>query len=356
MVNFEDDGLDNRCQSVAFHYSMRTPQQVKYRWMGVSLGLSIILLVLKFTAYFLTSSTAILTDAVESIVNVIASGFAFYSIYLAGLPPDQNHPYGHGKVEFLSSGFEGAMILSAGLVIVWQAVLSIFEPHDLSNLDWGLVLVGVTAAANGFVGWMLIRTGRQTDSLALSADGRHLLTDTVSSIIVMVGVALVALTGQRWIDSALSLLLSVVIIYNGFQITRQSIARLMDETDAPTLDRVVTLLNVHKDRNWIDVHNLRVQKYGSDLHIDCHLTLPYYWELSRVHHEVHHFENTLKDGFQGEVEIFVHTDPCMKECCQYCRVADCPVRASAFIRDIDWTAENLPLNQKHFVPLAVHGV
>jgi cation diffusion facilitator family transporter len=355
MVNFEDDTLDDRCQPVAFYYPMLTPQQVKYRWMGVSLGLSLVLLVLKFTAYFLTSSTAILTDAVESIVNVIASGFAFYSIYLAGLPPDQNHPYGHGKVEFLSSGFEGAMILSAGLVIIWQAVLSIFEPHDLSNLDWGLALVGVTAAANGFVGWMLIRTGRQTDSLALSADGRHLLTDTVSSIIVMVGVALVAMTGQRWIDSALSLLLSVVIIYNGFQITRQSIARLMDETDAPTLDRVVTLLNVHKDRNWIDVHNLRVQKYGSDLHIDCHLTLPYYWDLSRVHHEVHHFEDTLKDGFKGEVEIFVHTDPCMKECCQYCRVADCPVRASAFIRDIDWTAENLPLNQKHFVPLVVQG-
>lgn len=334
---------------------MITPQQVKYRWMGVSLGLSLILLIIKFTAYFLTSSTAILTDAVESIVNVIASGFAFYSIYLAGLPPDQNHPYGHGKVEFLSSGFEGAMILSAGLVIIWQAVLSVFEPRELDNLDWGLALIGVTAAANGFVGWMLIRSGRQTDSLALTADGRHLLTDTVSSIIVMVGVGLVALTGQRWIDSALSLLLSVIIIYNGFQITRQSVARLMDETDAPTLDRVVTLLNVHKDHNWIDVHNLRVQKYGSDLHIDCHLTLPYYWELSRVHDEVHHFEDTLKDGFKGEVEIFVHTDPCMKECCHYCRVADCPVRASAFVRDVDWTAANLPLNQKHFVPLLIEG-
>lgn len=335
---------------------MITPQQVKYRWMGISLGLSIVLLVIKFTAYFLTSSTAILTDAVESIVNVIASGFAFYSIYLAGLPPDQNHPYGHGKVEFLSSGFEGAMILSAGLVIIWQAVLSFLAPRQLDNLGWGLVLIGTTAVANGFVGWMLIRSGRQTDSMALTADGRHLLTDTFSSVIVMIGVGLVALTGQYWIDSALSLLLSIVIIYNGFQITRQSVARLMDETDAPTLDRVVELLKVHKDRNWIDVHNLRVQKYGSDLHVDCHLTLPYYWELSRVHEEVHHFEDTLKEGFKGGVEIFVHTDPCMKECCHYCHVADCPVRASAFIRDVEWTAENLPLNQKHFVPMAVRDV
>ncbi|MGF7218711.1 cation diffusion facilitator family transporter [Spirosoma lacussanchae] len=334
---------------------MRASQRTKYRWMGLSFGLSIILLVVKFTAYFLTSSTAILTDAVESIVNVLASGFALYSIYLAGQPRDQNHPYGHGKIEFLSSGFEGAMILSAGLVIVWQAILSVFEPQELDNLGTGFVLLGITALANAFVGWMLIRTGRQTDSLALIADGQHLMTDVISSIVVMIGVAIVALTGQRWIDSVLSLGLSVLIIYNGLQLVRQSVARLMDETDAPTLDRVVALLNVHKERNWIDVHNLRVQKYGADLHIDCHLTLPYYWELTQVHDEVHAFEDTLKAGFSNEVEIFVHTDPCMKECCHYCRVADCPVRAFAFVRDVDWTSENLPLNQKHFVPLAVQS-
>ena len=332
---------------------MRATQRTKYRWMGVSLGLSIVLLVVKFTAYFLTSSTAILTDAVESIVNVLASSFAFYSIYLAGQPRDQNHPYGHGKIEFLSSGFEGAMILSAGLVVIWQAILSFFEPRQLSNLDTGFVLLGITAVANAAVGWGLIRTGRQTDSLALTADGRHLITDVISSVIVMAGVALVGLTGLGWIDSVLSLVLSLVIIYNGLRLVRQSVARLMDETDAPTLDRVVTLLNAHKDRNWIDVHNLRVQKYGADLHIDCHLTLPYYWALNRVHDEVHHFEDTLKAGFRNEVEIFVHTDPCMQQCCHYCRVADCPVRAFAFVGDVAWSAQNLPLNQKHFVPLAV---
>lgn len=319
--------------------------------MGISLGLSIVLLIVKFTAYFVTYSTAILSDAVESIVNVIASGFAFYSIYLAGQPRDQNHPYGHGKVEFLSSGFEGAMILSAGLVIVWQAILSFFEPKVLSNLDLGFGLIGITALANAFVGWMLVRAGRQTDSLALIADGRHLLTDTISSIVVMAGVALVALTGKHWIDSALSMLLSLVIIYNGFQLIRQSVARLMDETDTPTLARVVALLNNHKDKNWIDVHNLRVQKYGADLHIDCHLTLPHYWELNKVHDEVHHFEDILKEGFPAEVEIFVHADPCEKECCHYCRVSNCAVRASAFMNDVAWTSENLPLNQKHFVPL-----
>jgi divalent metal cation (Fe/Co/Zn/Cd) transporter len=167
----------------------------------------------------------------------------------------------------------------------------------------------------------------------------------------MLAVGLVWATGLTWLDPVLSLVLALVIIYNGFLLTRQSVARLMDETDIPTLDRVVTLLNVHKDANWIDVHNLRVQKYGADLHVDCHLTLPYYWDLNRVHDEVHHFEDTLKEGFQAEVEIFVHADPCVKACCSYCRVADCPVRAMAFVRDVDWTADNLPLNQKHSPPV-----
>ncbi len=319
--------------------------------MRISLALSIVLLLLKLGAYYLTNSTAILTDALESIVNVVASAFALYSIYLSGQPRDQNHPYGHGKIEFLSSGFEGALILSAGLFILVEAVFSFFEPRSLQNLDWGLLIIALTTAVNAFTGWRLVKVGRQTDSLALIADGRHLLTDSVSSMFVVVGVGLVWITGEGWIDSVLSLILAGVIIYNGFVITRQSIARLMDEADLPTLDRVVRVLNERKSRNWIDVHNLRVQKYGADLHIDCHLTLPYYWDLEHVHNEVHVFEDALKVASNSEVEIFVHTDPCLKECCHYCRVADCPVRAFPFVRDVEWNAENLPLNQKHFVPV-----
>ncbi|KAB7730190.1 cation diffusion facilitator family transporter [Rudanella paleaurantiibacter] len=330
---------------------MQPNQLTKYRWMSVSLVLSVVLFALKVVAYYLTNSTAILTDALESIVNVVGSAFAFYSIYLSGQPRDQNHPYGHGKIEFLSSGFEGALILSAGIFILIEAAFSFFEPRDLQNLDWGIVIVAATTAVNAFVGWRLVITGRNTDSMALTADGRHLLTDSISSTVVVVGIGLVWLTGLGWIDGVLSLGLAMIIIYNGFHITRQSVARLMDETDGPTLNRVVKVLNIRKSPNWIDVHNLRVQKYGADLHIDCHLTLPYYWDLVQVHNEVHTFEDALKEASNSEVEIFVHTDPCLKECCHYCRVADCPVRAFPFVRDVEWTAANLPLNQKHFVPV-----
>ncbi|WP_345241455.1 cation diffusion facilitator family transporter [Nibrella saemangeumensis] len=329
---------------------MPTSQQIKYRWMALSFGVSIVLLLTKLTAYYLTSSTAILTDALESIVNVVASGFAFYSIYLSGQPRDTNHPYGHGKIEFFSSGFEGGLIVMAGFFIIYQAVLSFFEPNLITNLDWGIALIAVATAVNALLGWGLMRTGRQTHSLAITADGRHLLTDSISSLVVVVGVGLVWLTGQTWIDSALALALSLLIIYNGWQLVRQSVAGLMDETDTPTLVRVVETLNANKKQNWIDVHNLRVQKYGSDLHIDCHLTLPYYWELKEAHDEVNRFENILKSGFPSEVEIFVHADPCLKECCHYCQVADCPVRQFPFIKDVVWTADNLTVNQKHFVP------
>ncbi len=335
---------------------MQSNQSTKYRWMSVSLGLSVLLLLLKIGAYYLTNSTAILTDALESIVNVVASGFALYSIYLSGQPRDQNHPYGHGKIEFLSSGFEGALIISAGLFILVEAVLSFLEPRSLDNLDWGLAIIALTTAVNAFMGWRLVQTGNRTDSLALIADGRHLLTDSISSTFVVVGVGLVWLTGLVWLDSLLSLILAGVILYNGFVITRQSVARLMDETDRPTLNRVVSVLNERKSRNWIDVHNLRVQKYGADLHIDCHLTLPYYWDLETVHNEVHVFEDALKEASNSEVEIFVHTDPCLKECCHYCRVADCPVRAFPFVCDVVWTPENLPLNQKHFVAVEPQSI
>jgi len=331
---------------------MQPAQQIKYKWMSLSLGLSLVLMAIKFAAWWLTNSTAILTDALESIINVIASGFALYSIYLSGLPRDRNHPYGHGKIEFFSSGFEGALILSAGFFIGIQAVRSLFEPLPISNLDWGLALIAVTTLVNAAMGWSLIRNGRRTNSITLIADGQHLLTDSISSLVVLVGVVTMLVTGLAWIDGALSLGLSGVIIFNGFRMVRHSVAGLMDETDLSLLNRIVTILNQHKHQNWIDVHNLRVQRYGADLHIDCHLTLPYYWNLTQVHDEVRLFETRLKAEVDGEVEIFIHADPCLQECCHYCRVEDCPVRGHHFVRNVQWTVANISTNQKHFVPVS----
>ncbi|GAB3338402.1 cation diffusion facilitator family transporter [Larkinella ripae] len=328
---------------------MLPSQRIKYKWMSISLGLSVTLVLIKFAAWWLTSSTSILTDALESIINVIASGFALYSIYLSGLPRDRNHPYGHGKIEFFSSGFEGALILSAGFFIIAQAIQSFIEPQSISNLGWGVGLITLTTVANALVGWLLVRNGRATNSITLIADGRHLLTDSLSSLIVVAGIGAILLTGLTWLDGVISLVLSGLIIWNGFGLIRQSVAGLMDETDLALLQRILDILNQHKSSNWIDIHNLRVQRYGADLHIDCHLTLPYYWSLAQVHQEVHEFEEIIKREINTEVEIFIHTDPCLPECCHYCRIADCPVRAQPFSGDVKWTISNISTNQKHFM-------
>jgi len=327
-------------------------QKSKFKWISISFGLSVVLLVVKFTAYYLTRSNAILSDALESIINVFASGFAFYSIYLSAQPRDPNHPYGHGKVEYFSSGFEGALIVIAGILIVIQAVDRLLMPQPIVHLEWGFGLLLITVVANGLLGYYLQKVGKETHSEALTADGKHLLTDSYSSILILVGLVLISLTGFQWLDSVVSLVLSVVIFYNGYVLIRRSVSALMDETDPALLENVVETINANKCDYWIDVHNLRIQRYGSDLHVDCHLTLPYYWDLRQVHDAVHGFEESLEKEAVGGIEIFVHSDPCLPACCHYCRLSQCPVRAEDFGREIVWDVNNLSKNQKHFVEAA----
>lgn len=307
---------------------------------------SILLTGLKFFAFYLTSSNAILSDALESIINVIASGFAFYSIYLSSQPKDRNHPYGHGKVEFFSAGFEGALIIIASIFIVVEAVKRLMDPSPIENLAQGSVFIIFTIFVNTAIGYKLLTEGRRANSLALVADGKHLMSDSISSVVLILSVGLIMLTGYVWIDSVASLLFGIFLAYSGSQLVGRSVAGLMDASDELLLDKVIHVLNENKKDEWIDVHNLRAQQYGSDLHIDCHLTLPYYWELQKVHETIHDFENILKGSQPGETEIFVHADPCIYQCCYFCRIDNCPVRQHEFVQDIEWDAAKLTKNEK----------
>lgn len=320
----------------------------KIRLILLSFVMSILLSGLKFVAYYYTDSNAILSDALESIINVFASGFALYSIRLSALPKDTNHPYGHGKVEFFSAGFEGALIIIASLVIAYGAILRLLDPTPLANLSLGSGLIFITIVCNAALGYLLVREGKTYNSLALSADGRHLLSDSMSSVLLLFSVLLVLWTGLEWIDSVASLIFGVLIAYNGYQLTRKSVAGLMDESDPHLMSKVVDAIRSNKKNYWIDVHNLRVQQYGSDLHIDCHLTLPYFWQLQKTHEAIHEFENVLKESHPGETEIFVHSDPCLPDCCYFCRLKGCHVRSHAFQHDIAWDVVNLAKNQKLF--------
>src|ERR1700754_1871274 len=181
----------------------------------------------KFGAYFLTASNFVLTDASESIVNVIASAFAFFSIYLSSQPRDENHPYGHGKVEFFSVFVEGALISIAGVLIVVKAIYGIFNPSIIHDLLTGAIIIFITGAINGAYGYYMIRKGKALHSITLEADGKHLLTDMVTSGGLVLGLLIIYFTKIELLDNILSILVGMYIAFEGYKLIRKSVGGLM---------------------------------------------------------------------------------------------------------------------------------
>jgi cation diffusion facilitator family transporter len=314
----------------------------------IALIVSIVLMLAKFSAYFITYSNFVLTDAAESIVNVIASAFAFYSIYLASQPRDINHPYGHGKVEFFSVFIEGTLISIAGIIIVLKGTYNLFYPHEVHKVVTGAIIIGITGVINGSLGYYMIAQGKKLNSITIEADGRHLLADMVTSGGLVVGLLLIHFLPYLWLDSGLSVLVGIYILITGYKLVRKSVGGLMDEADFTIVQDIIRILNEQRKEAWIDVHNLRAQKYGHELHIDCHLTLPNYFDLSRVHDEVHAVDKLINTEAHITTELFIHTDPCLPNCCYYCSMPNCPIRSEAKREDIEWTMENVTRNKKHF--------
>lgn len=314
----------------------------------LALCVSILLMLAKFSAYLITNSNAILTDAAESIVNVLASGFAFYSIYLSTRPKDENHPYGHGKVEFFSAFVEGTLIGIAGLIIIGKSGYDLIYPKEIGRLYEGAVIIGATGFLNLLTGYHLIRTGRKLHSITLEADGRHLLTDAVTSAGLVGGIILIQFTRLWWLDSCISILLGLYIMYTGYKLTRRSVGGLMDESNIGLVKDMIGIMQKNRKEFWIDIHNFRAQQYGADLHIDCHLTLPYYLDLNKIHQEISEVDQLINRTVARKTELFIHADPCLPACCHYCKVRNCGVRQEAFRGEIQWTIENATKNLKHF--------
>jgi cation diffusion facilitator family transporter len=314
------------------------------RWVAISASL---LLLVKVTAYFLTGSVAILTDALESIVNVVAGFLGLYSLYLSAQPRDSNHPYGHGKVEFLSAGIEGSMIVLAGVYIIIESVKNLFNPSPLFKLDTGMILIGVTAVINAAMGIWCLRIGTKNNSLALQASGKHLLSDTYTSAGILAGLALIYFTGVTWIDSAVALILSAVILYTGYKIIRTALAGIMDEQDMELITRLAQVLNENRRENWVDLHNMRIIKYGSALHLDCHLTVPWYLNVHEAHREIDELALLVRNHFGDSLELFVHSDGCLDFSCRLCNKKECLQRKHPFEKQVDWTVENMVRNKKH---------
>jgi cation diffusion facilitator family transporter len=309
--------------------------------------IGVAIMLLKFVGYFLTHSNALLSDALESIINVVAGAFAYYSIKLAAKPKDIAHPYGHGKIEFVSAGFEGGLILIAGLIIIGKSIMNMLHPVAIEQLNIGAVLATIAGLSNYVLGRFLIKTGQQHQSITLIADGKHLQSDTWSSLGLVAGIILIYVTGWVWLDNVFAIFFAVIIIVTGSKLVRKSLAGLMDEADEYVLNDVVKVLNDNRKPIWIDFHNLRIQQYGSSFHIDCHITLPWYNDLKTTHDELKNIEELITDKFHHQVELFIHPDPCLPFSCNLCQLNNCSVRQNPFAQKIEWTIENILLNEKH---------
>jgi cation diffusion facilitator family transporter len=313
---------------------------------------AIVLFGVKITAYLLTGSVSVLTDALESTANIAASLIGLFSLYVAAIPKDNNHPYGHGKAEFISAAVEGSLILMSGLIIIYKSIANYLYPEPISQLDVGIALVGAGALVNFITGRISIHYGRKNNSLALIASGKHLQSDTYSTLALIAGLLIILMTGLNWLDSVVAFVFAIVIMITGYRILRKSIAGIMDEADLVLLKKMIELINSHRRENWIDLHNLRVIKYGGQLHVDCHLTIPWYLNIHEGHNEIEELATLIRKEFGDSLELFVHSDGCLYYQCNICKKHDCPVRQQAFEKRLEWNMENVLSDKKHGNPLS----
>ncbi len=306
-----------------------------------------LLMAVKFAAFFLTGSNAILTDALESIVNIAAGCMALYSFWLASHPSDINHPYGHGKVEFLSAALEGAMIFFAGFIIIIKSIYNFIYPQELDALLLGILLTAGSGLANYLLGFFLIHAAKNHHSMTLEANGKHLQTDAYSSAGILLGLGILYLTGWNWLDNIIAIGFGLFIGYTGFGLLRRSIAGIMDEADYKVMEQIIDILNHNRRENWIDIHNMRVIKYGSALHVDAHVTLPWYLSLSEAHQEIEQIDRLVNDKVAANVEFFLHADPCIPSSCPICQKRNCTVRQQPREKRIEWSVDNVLMNRRH---------
>jgi cation diffusion facilitator family transporter len=307
----------------------------------ISLIIGFILLALKFYAYHVTGSKAILSDALESIVNVSAGTITLIVLIIAARPADHDHPYGHGKVESMASTFEGGAILFAGILIMIEGVQTFFHGAQVGQLNLGLAIVSFAGLLNGLLGYFLIYRGKKFHSEALRSSGAHLITDAVTSVGVLIGLFLVKLTGMQWIDPAVAFLFGIMLVVAGAKILIRSGHNLLDGQDSDTLKTIAEIFEKNYRPGVIRIHFTRVIRSGSHHHIDCHMVIPEFWTIDRAHDFNDEFEADVIGDYPMTGELHIHLDPCRKVYCESCEIKDCSIRLKDFKKRESFVLQDL---------------
>lgn len=306
----------------------------------ISLIIGISMFIFKMGAYLITGSAAIFSDAAESIVHVLATGMALFSIFLSSRPADSSHPYGHGNVEYFSAGIEGLLIIIAAIVIIFESVNSIISGPELKQLGIGAVVISLASTVNLILGNYLIRTGKRTNSLTLIADGKHVLTDSITSFGVIIAVVLVIITGIDLLDPIIAILVALNILITGYKLIRESIGGLMNEVDQNMLNKLTDkIITIRKDY-WIDIHELRFWQSGDKVFIDFHLILPYFFNIKQTHEEESQIRKELKNDF-SHADLKIHLDYCIDDLCKFCNYNNCEFRKEIKSKNFKWDQNKL---------------
>ena len=306
----------------------------------ISLAIGIGMFITKMTAYLITGSVAIFSDAAESVVHIGATGMALFSIILSSKPADESHLYGHGNIEYFSAGVEGLLIIMAAGYIIYEAVISLINGPMLESLSIGVIFIAAAGFVNLALGYYLITTGKKTNSITLIADGKHVLTDAITSIGVLIGIVLVLITDFILLDPIIAIIVAINIVFTGYKLIRESIGGLMLETNPEILKLISNILIAMKRDYWIDLHELRYWQSGDRTFMDFHLILPYYFTIEQSHKEEKRIDDELEKEYPNS-QIKIHFDYCNYDLCKYCGYQKCNVRKKEKKINFDWNVEKL---------------
>lgn len=308
--------------------------------------ITLLLFLVKLLIWAITHSLAVLADALESIVNIIMSLIGWYSLYISHKPRDADHPYGHGKVELVAIATEGLVMLLTAVGLAYYALISWGESalRQESVGSYMLLFIGVLQF---LIAIKMVQKGRAIRQPVLQANARHLMVDGYTSIIIGVGFAVIYYTGAYWLDVLLALLTSLWILVHAFKVLHKSVHDIMDASDDELLAEVIGYLQKHREDAWVDLHNLRILRYGNRFHMDAHLTLPWYWTVQRAHKELKCLDTLMKARYREQVELFIHTDGCKPSLCTICMLDGCPHREREKEQAVVWNRHNVVRDQHH---------
>lgn len=274
----------------------------------------------------MTGSKALQSDALEGLVNVVASVFALGAVWYAERPADRGHPFGHGKIEYFSAVFEGGLISLASAVILYESVQGWIRGVEIRNLSAGLAINALAGALNGALGWYLRREGRRVGSEAITADGEHLMTDFVTTLALMAGLGLVIATGWSWLDPLLGVGVALYLALTGYRLVGRAAQALLDAEDPETLKRVVAAFNSERTAEIVAIHEVRALRMGRERSVSLHVAVPENYTVRQGHDVVEAWLARVEARLPWRGEIQFHIDPCERRYCAQCAVAECGIR------------------------------